>query len=128
VSMALHSEDREQNLKDAIEELRKCGTVDVIRDLTILSLVGKQMKHMIGIAGRMFTVLAESKVNIEMISQGNFPTIFPFFTPLAIGMANNDMIATGASEINISCVVRETDAIRAMNILHTKLFIYQDSP
>jgi len=103
VSMALHSEVREQDLKDAIEELRKYGTVDVIRDLTILSLVGKQMKHMIGIASRMFTALAESKVNIEMISQG-------------------------ASEINISCVIKEIDAIKAMNVLHTKLFIYQDSP
>jgi len=128
VSMALHSEIREQNLKDAIEELKKYGTVDVIRDLTILSLVGKQMKQMIGIAGRMFTVLAESKVNIEMISQGSFPTLVPLFTPLALCMANDNMIATGASEINISCVIKETDAIRAMNILHTKLFIYQDSP
>ncbi|KAG0131265.1 Aspartate/glutamate/uridylate kinase [Tuber indicum] len=103
VSMALHSEVREQDLKDAIEELRKYGTVDVIRDLTILSLVGKHMKHMIGVASRMFTSLAESKVNIEMISQG-------------------------ASEINISCVIKEIDAIKAMNVLHTKLFIYQDSP
>lgn len=73
VSMALHSEVREHDLREAIEELRKYGTVDVIRDLTILSLVGKQMRHMVGIAGRMFSTLAESNVNIEMISQGMSP-------------------------------------------------------
>lgn len=70
VSMALHSEVREHDLKEAIEELKQYGTVDVIRNLTILSLVGKQMRHMVGIAGRMFTTLAESNINIEMISQG----------------------------------------------------------
>lgn len=70
VSMALHSEVRENDLKEAIEELKHYGTVDVIRDLTILSLVGKHMKQMVGIAGRMFSTLAESNVNIEMISQG----------------------------------------------------------
>lgn len=32
---------------------------------------------------------------------------------------------TGASEINISCVIKEEDAIRAVNVLHTKLFTYQ---
>lgn len=102
VSMAISSDVQEDDLKDAIGQLRKFGTVDVIRDLTILSVVGKQMKHMIGIAGRMFSTLAESNVNIEMISQG-------------------------ASEINISCVIQEKDAIRAMNVLHTRLFLFDDS-
>jgi aspartokinase len=32
----------------------------------------------------------------------------------------------GASEINISCVIEEKDAIRAMNVLHTRLFTYDD--
>jgi hypothetical protein len=38
--------------------------------MAILSLVGKQMKNMIGIAGKMFSTLGENNVNIEMISQG----------------------------------------------------------
>jgi aspartate kinase len=41
--------------------------------MAILSLVGKQMKNMIGVAGRMFTTLGENNVNIEMISQGKCP-------------------------------------------------------
>ncbi|KAK5257706.1 Aspartate kinase fub3 [Exophiala xenobiotica] len=70
--------------------------------MAIVSLVGKEMKNMVGIAGRMFSTLGENNVNIEMISQG-------------------------ASEINISCVIEERDADRALNILHTNLFTFLES-
>lgn len=83
VSMALHSEmpllngvgrDEyqiiDEDLRGAIEDLRKYGTVDIIPEMAILSLVGKQMKNMVGVAGRMFSTLGEHNVNIEMISQG----------------------------------------------------------
>lgn len=68
--MALHSEGKTQEIKLAIEELKRFGQVDVTYNLTILSVVGKHMKRMIGIAGKMFMTLAEAGVNIEMISQG----------------------------------------------------------
>jgi aspartate kinase len=61
--------------------------------MAILSMVGKQMRNMVGIAGRMFTTLAQGNVNIEMISQG-------------------------ASEINISCVIEARDAVKALNLIH----------
>jgi aspartate kinase len=83
ISMALHSEapmytgggddDYEivdQDLRGAIDELQQFGTVDIIPDMAIVSLVGRQMKNMLGIAGRMFSTLGENNVNIEMISQG----------------------------------------------------------
>lgn len=83
VSMALHSEAPLLNgggledykivnhdLECAIGDLREYGTVDIIPEMAILSLVGKQMKNMIGIAGKMFSTLGENNVNIEMISQG----------------------------------------------------------
>ncbi len=78
VSMALHSESAawaggegaDQDLQGAIQELRELGTVDIIPSMAILSLVGKQMKHMMGIAGKMFSTLGDHNVNIEMISQG----------------------------------------------------------
>lgn len=83
VSMALHSEAPlydgggdddyqiiNQDLLGAIDELRVYGTVDIIPEMAILSLVGKQMKNMMGIAGKMFSTLGENNVNIEMISQG----------------------------------------------------------
>lgn len=83
ISLALHSEaplytgggDNEyeivdQDLRGAIEDLRQFGTVDIVPDMAIVSLVGKQMKNMMGIAGKMFATLGEHNINIEMISQG----------------------------------------------------------
>lgn len=61
--------------------------------MAILSLVGRQMKNMVGIAGKMFTILAKAGVNLEMISQG-------------------------ASEINISCVILEEEAEIALKAVH----------
>ncbi|KAI6165916.1 Aspartate/glutamate/uridylate kinase [Pisolithus thermaeus] len=80
-------------LDKVIAELGKCGTVTIHPHMCILSLVGKHMHNMIGIAGRMFTTLAQAGVNIEMISQG-------------------------ASEINISCVIQARDAVKALNLIH----------
>lgn len=70
VSLALHSElhviseasnDESRivkiELKSAIDELKQYGNVKIIHDMAILSLVGKQMKHMLGIAGKMFSLL-----------------------------------------------------------------------
>jgi aspartate kinase len=81
--MALHSEAplydgggedeyriTNRDLEGAIEELKEYGTVDIIPEMAILSLVGKQMKNMIGVAGKMFSTLGDHNVNIEMISQG----------------------------------------------------------
>ena len=45
--------------------------VDVSRDLAILSLVGNDMKRSVGVASKMFTVLAKHSINIHMISQGD---------------------------------------------------------
>jgi aspartate kinase len=90
VSLALHSEmpllngvgrDEyqiiDEDLRGAIQDLRRYGTVDMIPKMAILSLVGRQMKNMVGVAGRMFSTLGENNVNIEMISQGNKTYQFP---------------------------------------------------
>jgi len=81
VSMALHSDSAlvsgggedekkivDHDLRGAIEELKRYGTVDIIDGMAILSLVGKQMKDMVGCAGRMFSTLGENHINVEMIS------------------------------------------------------------
>lgn len=96
VSMALAVDSGEKDLQRVIQGLRSVGRVDILKDMAILSLVGKQMKNMVGIAGMMFTTLASAGVNIEMISQG-------------------------ASEINISCVIEERMAVTAMNVIHEQL-------
>ncbi|KZS97301.1 aspartate kinase [Sistotremastrum niveocremeum HHB9708] len=93
VSMAIGDTHNKKSLDKFVKELRKIGTVSVHNDMAILSLVGKHMHKLVGIAGRMFSTLAEGNVNIEMISQG-------------------------ASEINISCVIQGKDAVKALNMIH----------
>ncbi|KAG6353911.1 hypothetical protein INS49_005168 [Diaporthe citri] len=75
VSMAVHLPNSEAVMFDkARQELEDCGDVSVLHEMAILSLVGADMKNMIGVAGKMFTTLGEHRVNIEMISQGKSNT------------------------------------------------------
>ncbi|KAI3400198.1 hypothetical protein diail_4083 [Diaporthe ilicicola] len=80
VSMAVHLPNSEAVMFDnARKELEDCGDVSVLHEMAILSLVGADMKNMIGVAGKMFTTLGEHRVNIEMISQGkSTPTSYPW--------------------------------------------------
>jgi aspartate kinase len=71
ISMAIHIQNSDVETMDkAAKDLQECGDVSVIRGMAILSLVGADMKNMIGVAGKMFTTLGDHNVNIEMISQG----------------------------------------------------------
>ena len=71
VSMAIHLSDCDlNNFNAARQELEQYGDVSILHDMAILSLVGSDMKNMIGVAGKMFLTLGEHNVNIEMISQG----------------------------------------------------------
>ena len=58
------------DLLGAIEHLRQVGSVKVIPRMAIISIVGQEMRNSSGTAGRMFTVLGDNCVNIEMIAQG----------------------------------------------------------
>ncbi|KAM0794418.1 putative aspartate kinase [Usnea florida] len=87
------------DLRGGVDELARLGAVELVDEMAIVSLVGQEMKHMVGISGAMLSVLGKHDINIEMISQG-------------------------ASEINISCVVDQRDADRAMSIIHTNLFTF----
>ncbi|KAI0999509.1 Aspartate kinase [Podosphaera aphanis] len=100
VSMAIHSASLcQDNMQLVKTELEACGEVSILNKMVILSLIGADMRNMIGVAGKMFSSLGDNNINIEMISQG-------------------------ASEINISCVIDAYEATRAMNILHTNLFTF----
>jgi aspartate kinase len=67
-----------------------------LRDQAILSLVGREMRNMVGMSSKMFSSLASKGVNIEMISQG-------------------------ASEINISCVIDQSKGLVALQAIHDDL-------
>ena len=103
VSMAIALTDPESHraLKQAIEELKVMGTVELVKKMCIISLIGTRMKQFVGIASTMFMTLAEQGINIEMISQG-------------------------ANEINISCVINESDSLRALRAIHAKLLDVTD--
>ena len=85
-------------LESSLVELEKYGDVSILKDMAILSLVGKEMRNRVGTASEMFAVLAANGVNIEMISQG-------------------------ASEINISCVIEEEKAVIALRAVHSGLIL-----
>jgi len=85
--------DRPDDLERIRAALAPLGTVEVMTGRAILSMVGEGMKYVRGTSGQMFSALGKAGVNIEMISQG-------------------------ASEINISCVVKEEDAETGLRAVH----------
>ncbi len=72
--------------------------VQLEEDLSIVAVVGDGMKHSPGTSGRMFSALGRNGVNVVAIAQG-------------------------ASERNISAVVRQVDVAKALNALHEAFFL-----
>jgi aspartate kinase len=82
-------------LENIIVELSKFSKVSIETDKSQVSLIGKDLKSIKGVAGRIFGVLAG--YNVSMISQG-------------------------ASDINVSFVVDRRDLNAVLNILHKEFF------
>ena len=78
-------------------EKKQIKPVERESDLAIIALVGDQMKHHQGLSGKMFSALGKNNVNIRAIAQG-------------------------ASERNISAVIRAADVKKALNTLHEAFF------
>ncbi|MFD0836170.1 bifunctional aspartate kinase/homoserine dehydrogenase I [Mariniflexile aquimaris] len=90
--------------KDAIDAafdneiaLHKIDPIIVEKDLSIIALVGDNMKNHQGISGKMFSTLGKNNINIRAIAQG-------------------------ASEKNISAVILQSDVKKALNTLHEQFF------
>lgn len=69
VSLALEPSSK-RDIEGCITDLSDIGTIDRVPNMAIMTLVGQELKKMVGIPGRLFSVLGEKGVNIEMISQG----------------------------------------------------------
>jgi aspartate kinase len=80
-----------------LKDLEQIADVNCENEQAIICLVGEDIHGKPGVAASVFNTVAEAGVNIRMISQG-------------------------ASEINISFVVKETDVPRAVRHLHAKFF------
>lgn len=77
--------------------LKKVEPLFIETDLSIVALVGENMKSHPGISGRMFSAMGRNGVNIRAIAQGS-------------------------SEKNISAVIATRDVKKAINVLHEEFF------
>jgi aspartokinase/homoserine dehydrogenase 1 len=75
--------------------------IEMENDLSIVAIVGENMKHSTGIAGKLFSTIGRSGVNIIAIAQG-------------------------ASELNISWVVKNEDLRKTLNIVHESFFLSEN--
>ncbi len=93
--------DKAKNAIDAAFDneiaLHKIDPIIVEKDLSIIALVGDNMKNHQGISGKMFSTLGKNNINIRAIAQG-------------------------ASEKNISAVILQSDVKKALNTLHEQFF------
>jgi bifunctional aspartokinase / homoserine dehydrogenase 1 len=67
-------------------------------ELSIVAIVGENMKHSAGIAGKLFHTIGKNGINVVAIAQG-------------------------ASEQNISWVVKNTDLRKTLNVVHEAFFL-----
>lgn len=81
----------------------QAGLIDEImveKEVSIVAVVGENMRKTPGIAGRLFGALGRNGVNIITVAQGS-------------------------SEFNISMVISKADEIKALNVIHEAFFLSQ---
>ncbi|MBI2415168.1 MAG: bifunctional aspartate kinase/homoserine dehydrogenase I [Candidatus Kerfeldbacteria bacterium] len=71
--------------------------VSVGENLSIVAIVGKHMKGVHGISGKLFNTLGTNKVNVVAIAQGS-------------------------SELNVSAVISSDDEVKALHAIHRAFF------
>lgn len=104
ISIGLRSEDAalaQQVLEKEYEIEIKLGTVNrmlIEHDLATVAIVGENMKYTPGIAGRLFSTLGKSGISVIACAQG-------------------------ASEANISFVIKSQFLRKALNSLHDSFFL-----
>lgn len=75
---------KEQKVVAGIHRLCNPDSIDIESDLALIAVVGRGMKSTRGTAGRIFSALAHSKINVKMIDQGSSEL------NIIIGVANAD--------------------------------------
>ncbi len=94
----------ENAIRDEFEKEIRTGQVsriDVERELSIVAIVGENMKHTTGIAGKLFSTIGKNGINIIAIAQG-------------------------ASELNISWVVKNSELRKTLNVVHESFFLSEN--
>ncbi len=94
------AEQAEQAINSMFENeisLHKINPIIIEKDLSIIALIGDNMKSHQGISGKLFSTLGKNNINVRAIAQG-------------------------ASEKNISAVINQSDVKKALNSLHERFF------
>ncbi len=76
----------------------KIEEVNAENELSIVAIIGENMKNTPGIAGKMFDAMGKNGINIRAIAQG-------------------------ASEVNLSIVIESKDLAKALNSIHEVFFL-----
>lgn len=64
-------EQKEQKVISAIHRMANPDTIELETDLALIAVVGRGMRSTRGTAGRIFSALAHSNINVKMIDQGS---------------------------------------------------------
>ena len=94
ISFTVDRSDLQKTLRELESVTNEMGAGEVVTDPTLasISVVGSGMQNTPGYASRMFRVLSEARINIEMIT---------------------------TSEIRISCIIAEAQVPEAGRLLHS---------
>jgi bifunctional aspartokinase / homoserine dehydrogenase 1 len=82
-------------------ETGQVSKIDIERELSVVAIVGENMKHTTGIAGKLFSTIGKNGINIIAIAQG-------------------------ASELNISWVVKTPELRKNLNVVHESFFLSEN--
>lgn len=85
-SIVIPMSDIEKNKYELLTELKdslKCE-VELDDDLSLVAIVGRNMKNNIGVSGKVFTTLANNRINVKMMDQD------PLELSIIIGISNSD--------------------------------------
>ncbi len=103
ITLAISLSDKGKAQKAVEQEFaseRKLAVIDTLlveQNLSIIALVGDNMKSSLGLSGKAFDALGKNGVNIRAIAQGS-------------------------TERNISFVVKKKDVTKTLNVLHERFF------
>ncbi|MFN8257750.1 MAG: bifunctional aspartate kinase/homoserine dehydrogenase I [Bacteroidales bacterium] len=79
-------------------KLNKIDAIQIDEKLSIVALVGDNMKESVGLSGKAFYALGSNGINVRAIAQGS-------------------------TERNISIVIKKSDVKKALNVLHESFFL-----
>lgn len=91
----------DQSIRRAFDRELAAGQIEAPRvesDMSILAVIGENMRFSPGVAGRFFGALGKNGINIAAIAQGS-------------------------SELNISTVISRKDLSKALNVIHESFFL-----